>query len=343
MITNERVILVGGPGGVGKTTIAATLGVRLAEQGLRTVVLTVDPARRLAQALGLSGFSSQVQKVEGVNTTGRGELFATMLDTQNYFDKVIERFSVDARQREKILNNPIYRTMVESLGGTHEYAAMERLYELALDTSYDRIVVDTPPMQNAIDLLKAPHRLAAFMDNSVLRWFQSAPSFSKRLLQSGTRVASKILRAVLGSDFLSRFQELMTDFEGMQYGFKERHTAVQQLLVAPSTGFLLVTNPSPERFRESLQFRDELQRQGIALKGVVINRCEPPVPPLRAEERAGLEDWLDFHGQIYQQQELWTEQFKRDLGQLTPCVIPRESELLHSLPSLSRLGRLLIS
>jgi len=349
MIGNERLILVGGPGGVGKTTVAATLGVRLAEKGNKTLVLTVDPARRLAQALGFDGFSSDVQKVDGL-TAGSGELYATMLDTNRYFDKIIERFSANANQKEKILNNPIYRTMVESLGGTHEYAAMERLYELSLDTTYDKIVVDTPPMQNAVDLLKAPERLAAFMDNSVLRWFQGTPSFSRRILQTGTRVAVKMMRSLLGPEFLESFQELMNDFEGLQYGFQERHKAVQRLLSDSRTGFLIVTNPSPERFRESLAFREALKVQGIFLKGVILNRLEPAVPAyafipggLSESEQALVETWTHFHRHIWERQTEWTKGFQKSLGATPLRIIPRETEMIHSLASLSRLGALLIS
>ena len=147
----KRVFMVGGPGGVGKTTLAAALGIQLASAGFKTVVLTVDPARRLAQALGFEGFKTDLQKVD-IPGVPDSTLYATMLDTQRYFDKIIHRFAKTEQQKERILNSPIYRTMVDSLGGTNEYAAMERLLEFAQDNRFEKIVVDTPPTQNAIDL-----------------------------------------------------------------------------------------------------------------------------------------------------------------------------------------------
>lgn len=343
MLGNERLILVGGPGGVGKTTLAATLGVRLAEQGYKTLVLTVDPAQRLAQALGFEKFSSEIQRVQGADM--KGELYATMLDTQRYFDRIIKKFAKSEAQKEKILNNPIYRTMVESLGGTHEYAAMERLYELASDPSYDRIVVDTPPMQNAVDLLKAPQRLAAFMDNSVLRWFQGgAPSISKRFFQTGTKLAMKLMRALFGDEFLTSFEQLMTDFEGLQYGFQERHKAVQKLLTDSNTAFLLVTYPSSERHRESISFRDELANQQIQLKGVFLNRVEPALPEnVTIPENKEVAEWIEYHRRLHGLQKVWVEKFQSSFAGTPLRIIELSTEPLHCLPSLSRLGALLIS
>lgn len=345
-LDSARIILVGGPGGVGKTTLAATLGVRLAEKGHRTLVLTVDPAQRLAQALGFASFSSEIQAVNAP----QGKLSATMLDTQRYFDKIIERFAASPAQKEKILSNPIYRTMVESLGGTHEYAAMERLHELSLDTVYDKIVVDTPPMQNAVDLLRAPQRLAAFMDNSILRWFQSGQSLSRRLFQTGTKVAMRLVKSVLGPEFMDSFQTLMTDFEGLQYGFQERHRSVQRTLKDPTTAFLLVSFPCAERYRESVSFRRELGEQGIALRGILLNRVEPmlsspavdlsQVPP---ERKASIQTWLQYHHEVTRLQKQWVDCFRASAEGVPLCIMERSSDLLHSLPSLSRLGARLLS
>lgn len=349
MIGRERIILVGGPGGVGKTTLAATLGVRFAEAGERTLVLTVDPAKRLAQALGFSHFSSETQKVE-IPHAPSAPLYATMLDTQRYFDKVIERFATSERQKQKILGNPIYQTMVESLGGTHEYAAMERLYELSVDRSWDRIIVDTPPMQNAIDLLRAPERLAAFMDNSVLRWFQSGKSLSRLIMQTTSRLAIKLMRTLFGKEFLFAFEELMTDFEGLQYGFQERHRAVEALLKSQDTAFLLVTFPSEERFRESVLFKKELTQQNMQLKGLVLNRVEPTSPSaegldlssLSGADRTEVNRWLCYHEDIAEQQRRWIKEFQTLAGAAPLRIIERSGDPIHRIDALSRIGRLLI-
>ena len=169
-IEDKRIILLGGPGGVGKTSLAAALGIALSQRGHRTLVLTVDPARRLAQALGLDNFSFEVERIQLPNPDH--VLFASMLDSERYFDRLIARLARNPEQRERIIKNPLYRTMVDSLGGTHEYAAMERLLEFAKDDRFDKIIVDTPPTQNAVELFSAPLRLAQFMDTSVLKWFQ---------------------------------------------------------------------------------------------------------------------------------------------------------------------------
>ena len=157
LLQEKRIFIIGGPGGVGKTTLAASLGVHSAQSGYKSVVLTVDPARRLAQALGFSNFSNDLQKVD-LGPGAKGELEAPMLDVERYFDKVISRFAKTDTQREKILNNRLYRTMVESLGGSHEYAAMERLLEFSNQDRFEKIIIDTPPTQNAIELLSAPDR-----------------------------------------------------------------------------------------------------------------------------------------------------------------------------------------
>lgn len=262
LVHDERIILVGGPGGVGKTTLAASIAIGLAQAGHKTVVLTVDPARRLGQALGLSHFSTELQTVNLPNATG--SLQVSMLDAQRYFDRIITRFARNEEQKAKILANPIYRTMVDSLGGTHEYAAMERLFEFADDTRFDRIVVDTPPTQNALDLLAAPQRLADFMDNSVLRWFQGPKPVYLKLFQTGTKVAMKLLQKIFGSDFLAAFGKLMDDIDGMQAGFRKRNLEVLEVLQSKNSAFLLVTFPSQQRFQESEAFASTLKDRNLS-------------------------------------------------------------------------------
>jgi anion-transporting ArsA/GET3 family ATPase len=175
---------------VGKTTLAAAMALQYAIAGYRTVVLTVDPARRLAQALGFTDFTKDLQAVP-LPDGAKGSLQASMLDSQRYFDRVIERFATSPAQKERVLSNPLYRAMVDGMGGTHEYAAMERLFEFSQDSSFEKIIVDTPPTQNAIDLLSAPARMADFMDNSVLKWFRASPRYSLSFFRQGTRLAMK--------------------------------------------------------------------------------------------------------------------------------------------------------
>ncbi len=348
MITTERIILVGGPGGVGKTTLAASIGVALAKQGFRTVVLTVDPARRLAQALGLPGFTTELQQVPLTDTTGT--LFASMLDAQRYFDRIIVRFARNEEQKNKILANPIYRTMVDSLGGTHEYAAMERLFEFSNDTHFDRVVVDTPPTQNALDLLAAPQRLADFMDNSVLRWFQGPKPYYLKIFQTGTKVAMKLLQRIFGSDFLAEFGRLMDDIDGMQAGFKRRNLEVLNLLQSPASAFLLVTYPNDQRFRESQAFAATLKEQQIRLKGILLNRTEPlcvatseEIQAIPDANRSEVVRWIDYQSALFTEQQRWIAEFRSKLSDIPLCCIPDEAGLVGNLEALAQLGKSLVS
>lgn len=342
---DSRILLVGGPGGVGKTTLAASLGVALAEQGFKTVVLTVDPARRLAQALGFENFPNEVHRVPLVKG---GELFASMLDTQRYFDRIIEKFATTPDQKEKILKNPMYQIMVDSLGGSHEYAAMERLLEISQDPSWDKIVVDTPPTDNAMDLIAAPKRLADFMDNSVLSWFQSGGALYLRLFRAGTRIAMKALQAILGSDFLDSLGKFLTDLEGMQAGFQNRHREVLAMLRSKDCSFFLTTFPSQARWEDSGRLLTALAGESIPLRGVFLNRVEPQPTalngnvPLSAEQSQEVEKLLAFRRQEVEHQKPWTEKFATLPADFL-VQIPRQTHPVHDVASLSELGRILLS
>lgn len=341
----HRVFLIGGPGGVGKTTLAASLAVRFAKEGLRTVVLTVDPAKRLAQALGLDSIHGDLQKVDVGEA--KGELYASMLDTQRYFDKLIARLAPSEERRKRILEHPIYRSMVDALGGTHEYAAMERLLEFASDKQWDKVVIDTPPSQNAVDLLSAPQRLADFMDNSVLKWFQgSAPAYLK-LFKTGTRVAMKLVEKVFGSEFLSSFAVLLGEIEGMQAGFRSRHLEVLELLRGKQSAFLLVTTATQARFEESKAFAATLRDSRIPLKGIALNRLEPSFPakldpPPANGTGAAWAALLSYYDELFQLQSRWVAAFEQAFRDLPVLKIPHGGYALHEVSSLSQLGGLLL-
>lgn len=345
---DKRIFLIGGPGGVGKTTVAAALGTQLALEGYKTVVLTVDPAKRLAQALGFENFTGELQSVDlpGIKEP---KLFASMLDTQRYFDKVISRFAGSEKQRDKILNNRLYRIMVESLGGSHEYAAMERLLEFTKDTSFEKIVVDTPPSQNALDLLNAPQKLADFMDNSVLRWFQSSKTpFS--ILRQGTKMAMKLLEKLFGSDFFKALAEVMDDLEGMHSGFRDRNLEVINLLKSNATGFFIVSYPSEVRYTESIDFIKVLLEKEITLSGVVLNRIEKTVPTeipksleISAEDREKIEKILSYRADLVTQQQFWLKKFASFLSNTPVIYLEKRSDEIHDLETLSQMGKRLVS
>lgn len=335
ILREKRIFLIGGPGGVGKTTLAAALGIDLAKMGYRTVVLTVDPARRLAQALGLENFHEDLQKVS-IPGHPEASLHASMLDTQRYLDRIVERFATSPGQREKIMSNPLYRSMVDSLGGTTEYAAMERLLEFVGDSRFDKVVVDTPPTQNAVDLLSAPQRMAEFMDNGVLRWFQGKTPKYLAFFKHGTKLAMKAIQTIFGGEFLSKLGELLADIEGMQTGFRSRHLEVMQLLQSPVAAFLLVTFPSQARFEESVAFLKALEEYRVPLAGLVLNRVEPPVPPVSGESPE-LKALLDYYSKLHAQQKEWIDEFARAMADIPRWVIPRRSEAIHDVASLSDL------
>lgn len=339
-LNQKRIFLVGGPGGVGKTTLAAALALDLSSRGYRTLVLTVDPAKRLAQALGFKDFATSLQKV---NVPGypEAQLTASMLDSEHYFDRVIERFAKSPEQKKKILENRLYRTMVESLGGSHEYAAMERLLEFSNSTDYDKIVVDTPPTQNALDLLNAPKRLADFMDTSVLKWFQKKGGF--QLFQRGTQIAMKALHKILGSDFLDTIAVFLNDLEGMQAGFRSRHLAVIELFKNSSTSFVLVTQASEARFLESVEFHKVLKKEGVRLDRLVLNRLELAEEPSFSQNLSPeSQDWLKsvyqyFH-ELHLVQEKWAEAFQSAL-KISTVKIYRKTSPLTEIKVLLELGK----
>ncbi|MBI4404345.1 MAG: ArsA family ATPase [Deltaproteobacteria bacterium] len=346
---DRRIILIGGPGGVGKTTLAAALGIRFAENGFDTMVLTVDPARRLASALGLGQFDSEIQEVQG--PWPAHSLFASMLESKRYFDRLIERFAANEAQKNKILNNSIYRTLVDSLGGSHEYAAMERLLEFSQDSRYKKIVVDTPPSQNAVDLLTAPQRLADFMDNSVLRWFQGSTPRYLQLFKQGTKLAMKVLRRILSAQFIDSFSKFLEDIDGMQAGFRTRHLQVLELLRSPQTAFLLVTEATEERFLESVAFSNTLREYSIELSGIILNRISPPCHSSSIEQTHNQEALpkealmaLFSHYQLaYERQQKWIEKFQNAFQTVPLFELPKTVGGIHEVVSLSKMGHYLIS
>jgi len=348
-LDGKRIILVGGPGGVGKTTLAASLAIRLASEGHRTVVLTVDPARRLAQALGFTKFEQDLQEVPLPDGAGKGKLFASMLDTQRYLDKVVERFATKPEQREKILRNPLYQIMVESLGGTAEYAAMERLLEFIERKEFDKIIVDTPPSQNALDLLTAPQRLAEFMDNKVLRWFQGGSPKYLSFFKQGTKLVMKLLQRIFGAEFLTRVSELLDDIEGMQGGFRQRHLEVLSLLKSPQAAFFLVTTAAEDRYEEAMDFVATLKQKDIPLAGLWINQLTPPVPaqlPERLEidsgSRTELDALLSYQHSLFTVERQWVEKFALSLPTLSRALIERCPEPPSDVVGLSKLSAFLV-
>lgn len=288
-----RIIICTGAGGVGKTTTAAAIAVRAAERGRNTCVLTIDPARRLAQAMGLNALDNTPRQVLGVlGPDGSGSLHAMMLDMKRTFDEVVEAHA-DPVRAEQILQNPFYQALSSSFAGTQEYMAMEKLGQLRaradLEGTWDLIVVDTPPSRSALDFLDAPARLGSFLDGRLIRVL-TAPARGAgrglgRLAALGFGLFTSVLDKILGAQVLVDISTFISAIDTTFGGFRERAEATYTLLKQPGTRFLVIAAPEPDALREASYFVDRLQLDTMPLAGLVLNRVQPAgVSGLTAEQ-----------------------------------------------------------
>lgn len=287
-VAGRRIAVCVGPGGVGKTTVAAAIALRRALEGARVLVCTIDPARRLANALGLSSLGNVESRVPEhkfaeAGLAPRGALFAMMLDVKRTWDDLVTRHAPDPARRERILRNRLYQQMSSALAGSQEYMAMEKLYELATDRDYDVIVLDTPPTAHALDFLEAPDRILDFLGNETARALlapaAAAGKLGLRLAQLGGGYIAKTLARFTGQAVLADLGDFLQGFQGMYDGFKERAAAVHTLLSQPEVGFVLVTSPSPIAIQEVLAFHERLHAESMPIAGVVANRVTPDLWP----------------------------------------------------------------
>src|SRR5690348_9224666 len=271
----SRIIVCCGSGGVGKTTSAAALGLRAAERGRHVVVLTVDPARRLAQSMGLSSLDNTPRLVEGTQAAAAGgSLHAMMLDMKRTFDEIVEGHADPARAAQ-ILANPFYQSLSSSFAGTQEYMAMEKLGQLRRSDEWDLIVVDTPPSRSALDFLDAPERLGRFLDGRLIRVLASPAKASRpftKVLNVGFSVMTGALTKLLGAQVLRDAQTFITAFDTMFGGFRERADSTYRLLQAPGTSFLVIAAPEPDALREASYFVERLDEERMPLAGLILNR-----------------------------------------------------------------------
>lgn len=282
-----RIIVCCGSGGVGKTTTAAAIGLRAAERGRKVVVLTIDPARRLAQSMGLTELDNTPRVVKGV--TGNGELQAMMLDMKRTFDEVVLAHAEPERAKA-IMENPFYQSLSAGFAGTQEYMAMEKLGQLRDAEEWDLIVVDTPPSRSALDFLDAPNRLGSFLDGRVIR-ILTAPAkvggrSAMRFLNAGMGLITGTLGKIFGAQLLTDVQTFVSAMDSMFGGFRERADRTYQLLKAPGTAFLVVAAPERDALREAAYFVDRLAADRMPLAGLVLNRVHGSGAPQLTAERA---------------------------------------------------------
>ncbi|GHB69814.1 anion-transporting ATPase [Streptomyces cirratus] len=283
-----RIIVCCGSGGVGKTTTAAALGVRAAERGRKVVVLTIDPARRLAQSMGIASLGNTPSKVAGVSGHG-GELHAMMLDMKRTFDEIVEAHAEGERARA-ILANPFYQSLSAGFAGTQEYMAMEKLGQLRARDDWDLIVVDTPPSRSALDFLDAPKRLGSFLDGKFIRVLMAPAKVGGRagmkFLNVGMSLMTGTLSKLMGASLLRDVQTFVAAMDTMFGGFRTRADATFRLLQAPGTAFLVVAAPEPDALREAAYFVERLAAERMPLAGLVLNRVHGSDARQLSAERA---------------------------------------------------------
>ncbi len=297
LLSAKEIVIACGPGGVGKTTTAAAVAATaVAEQGGRVLVLTVDPARRLADALGLKGIGNQEVRIADevftrAGVTPRGELWAAMLDTKQSWDDLIAFHAPDPETKAQILANPLYQNISGRFVQSHDYIAMERLYEIHSQGKYDLIVVDTPPTRNALDFLDAPQRMADFFSSRLLRWL--IVPYRSRLVNVATKPFYSIADRILGTQFLADISEFFILFQSMYEGFVERAEAVTRLMSDRRTTFIVVSTLEATPVREAEFFSAELTKRKLHLGAIILNKVLPDY--LRDPKSAKLAQYISDH------------------------------------------------
>jgi anion-transporting ArsA/GET3 family ATPase len=353
-----EIIVCCGSGGVGKTTTSAALALRAAERGRKVVVLTIDPARRLAQSMGIEQLDNTPRPVPGVGAEAGGSLDAMMLDMKRTFDEVVESQASPEKARQ-ILENPFYVALSSSFAGTQEYMAMEKLGQLhrqALeDGSHDLIVVDTPPSRSALDFLDAPERLSSFLDGRFIRLLLAPARGPARLMTAGFSVVTNALTKVLGAQVLRDMQTFVAAFDTLFGGFRQRADQTFALLQADGTAFVVVAAPEPDALREAAYFVDRLTDDEMPLAGLVVNRVSPAArtdlsaeAAITAAERlrsgdsssltAGL---LQLHAdrvRIVEREQHLCERFAASHPQVPTAFVPALAEDVHDLDGLRTIG-----
>ncbi len=357
-----RIIVCCGSGGVGKTTTAAAIGLRAAERGRHVVVLTVDPARRLAQSMGLSMLDNTPRPVPGLaapdGAAADGSLHAMMLDMKRTFDEIVEAHA-DPDRAAQILANPFYQSLSSSFAGTQEYMAMEKLGQLRRAQEWDLIVVDTPPSRSALDFLDAPQRLGRFLDGRLLRLLTAPAKVGGRaylrVLNAGFGMVTGVLTKILGAQVLRDVQTFVTALDTMFGGFRERADYTYQLLRAPGTAFLVVAAPEPDALREASYFVERLAQERMPLAGLLLNRVQraPAARLSAARSQAAAETLqasgshplavtaLRLHSERMQQvsaQRRLAEHFTAAHPVVPVAEIPAQAQDVHDLDGLRAIG-----
>lgn len=364
VLEGRSVCICAGSGGVGKTTTAAAVALGMAVEGLKVCVLTIDPAKRLADSLGMEELGNEATRVdpELLWTNGiecRGELWAMMLDAKQTFDQLVARHAEDAEARERVLGNSIYQQISSALAGSQEYMAMEKLFELHTEGRFDLLVLDTPPSRNALDFLDAPERLTQFIEGRSLQLFIKPTGLAARVAGRGAGVVLALLKRILGFDLLADLSEFFTAFSGMIEGFQDRAHRVNALLRDDQTTFLIVCGPQAEPIEESVFFHSKLVEAGMNFGAAVVNRVryrlvDGEVDPnqVEAEVDAELDDQdlssrlalnLAEYELLADRDEENVEKLRERLGGAPLIRVPYLDTDVHDLTGLAEIDRYLFA
>ena len=351
LVTDRAIVVCCGSGGVGKTTAAAALALEGARRGRRACVVTIDPAKRLADALGLESLTNTAGRVE---VDAPGELWALMLDTKSTFDALIARYAGAPEQAERILNNRMYRNIAGALSGTQEYMAMEKLYELHDEGNFDLIVIDTPPTRNALDFLNAPRRLTRFLDNRLFRIVVMPTRAYLKAVSVATQAFLRTISRVVGNQVVGDAIAFFQAFEGMEEGFRTRAQAVLELLSDKDTAFVLVASPRRDAVEEAAFFAQRLEESAINVDALVVNRVHPQFETERsgARERARTlhgtplgplyENLADF-AEIAEREEAYYADLTERLTGAVVVKVPFLADDVHDLDGLATVAGYLVA
>jgi anion-transporting ArsA/GET3 family ATPase len=350
-LEGKRVVICAGSGGVGKTTTSAALAMGLAASGLRVAVVTIDPAKRLANSLGLAELDNEPRLVDPHRFAGHGivmegELWAMMLDAKRTFDELVERLAPDDSARDDVLGNRIYQQLSGAVAGSQEFTAVAKLYELDRSGRFDVLVLDTPPSRNALDFLDAPDRLTGFLEGRALKVFLAPTGLAAKVVGAGTSVVFSVLRRLTGVDLLDDLGVFFRALGGLIDGFKERAEGVKELLGDPATTFLIVSSPEREPVEEAIFFRGKLADHGMPFGGLVVNRVHALDGEAGDADDAALEAALGTRlaakvarayaeeRALAQRDAAAIERLRAETGDADPIVVPQLAGDVHDIDGL---------
>jgi anion-transporting ArsA/GET3 family ATPase len=346
-LERKEVCICAGSGGVGKTTTSAAIALGMAARGKKVAVLTIDPARRLANSLGLPELGNEERRVE---VEVDGELWAMMLDAKRTWDELIEWHAPDERARDAVLGNRVYQELSNAVAGSQEYMAMEKLHELHQEGRYDLLVLDTPPTRNALDFLDAPRRLAEFIDSRSVQLFTAPGRLGLKVLGRGTGVAFSVMKRATGVDLLEDVGEFFRAFGDMTDGIRERAALVGSLLADSRTAFVLVTSPGRDAVEEATYFHHRLMDAGLPFAGVVANRVHSAGAPSDSAELVELlgealarkvQRTYEEERRLAQRDSENLAELRRRLGRKPMIEVPHLHDDVHDLDGLRQMDEYL--